>query len=115
DNEFSSVYTGGGLVDLRRAIALAEEDGRRVYAGILKIHEAFVIGMAASVFGDIPYSEAVTEGIDDPALDEQAAVYAAVLALLDEAIADLGSGTGAGPGTVDFNFSGDATRWTRVA
>ena len=62
NDEFSTVYTGGGLIDIRTAIAQAEDVGRRVYAGILKVHEAYMIGMAASIFGDIPYSEAVTEG-----------------------------------------------------
>ncbi|HEX7118095.1 MAG TPA: SusD/RagB family nutrient-binding outer membrane lipoprotein [Longimicrobiales bacterium] len=115
DGEFSSLYTGGGLVDIRRATAQAEEAGRRVYAGILKIHEAFLIGMGASVFGDLPYSEAVNPEILMPKLDDQAAVYAAVQALLDEAIADLASGEGVSPGGVDLNFGGDAAAWTAVA
>ena len=59
NDEFSTVYTGGGLIDIRTAIARAEDVGRRVYAGILKVHEAYMIGMTASIFGDIPYSEAV--------------------------------------------------------
>jgi hypothetical protein len=114
DGEFSTIYTGGGLIDLRAAIAQAEEAGRRAYAGILKIHEAYMFGMAASIFGDIPYSEAATEGIDEPALDPQADVYAAVQTLLDGAIDDLGAG-GVGPGGVDFAFGGNTARWLAVA
>lgn len=53
NDEFSTVYTGGGLIDIRTAIAQAEDAGRRVYAGILKVHEAYMIGMTASIFGDI--------------------------------------------------------------
>lgn len=115
DGEFSSVYTGGGLVDLRQAIAQAEEAGRGLYAGILKIHEAYLVGMAASMFGDIPYSEAVSEGVEDPKLDEQADVYAAVQALLDDALADLSAAQGVGPGGVDMNFGGDPAAWMEVA
>ena len=115
NDEFSTIYTGGGLIDLRVAIAQAEDAGRRVYAGILKIHEAYMIGTGASVFGDIPYSEAVTEGNDAPVLDGQAAVYAAIQILLDDAIADLASGAGAGPGGVDLNFGGNPASWTAVA
>ena len=115
NDEFSTVYTGGGLIDIRTAIAQAEDVGRRVYAGILKVHEAYMIGMAASIFGDIPYSEAVTEGVDNAVLDDQAAVYAAVQTLLDNAIADLGSGAGSPPGAADLNFGGDAASWTAVA
>ncbi|NIV31637.1 MAG: hypothetical protein GWN58_19760, partial [Anaerolineae bacterium] len=63
--EWSRVYgsgegrASGGLLDLRNAQAIAEDRGSRVYAGILKIHEAYLIGMAASFWGDIPYSQAV--------------------------------------------------------
>jgi hypothetical protein len=117
DGEMAAIYTGGGLIDIRRAISKAEEANRQVYAGILKIHEAYLVGMGASIWGDIIYSQAVDqEQFPTPELDEQAAVYAAVQALLDEAIADLQTGSGAFfPGSVDFNFSGDASRWTAVA
>ena len=115
NDEFSTVYTGGGLIDLTNAIDQAEEGGRRVYAGILKVHEAYMIGTTASIFGDIPYSEARTDGIDTPMVDGQAAVYTAVQALLDAAIIDLASGAGPGPGDTDLNFGGDAASWTAVA
>ena len=98
DGEFSAIYTGGGLIDLKTGIAQAEEAGRSVYAGILKIHEAYMFGMAASMFGDIPYSEAANTEFETPALDDQAQVYTAVQALLDQAISDLASGQGSGPG-----------------
>ena len=115
NDEFSTVYTGGGLIDIRIAVAQAEDVGRRVYAGILKVHEAYMIGMTASIFGDIPYSEAATDDVDQPVLDGQAAAYGAIQDLLDDAIADLGSGAGSGPGAVDLNFGGDAASWTAVA
>ena len=118
NDEFSTVYTGGGLIDIRTAIAQAEDAGRRVYAGILKVHEAYMIGMTASIFGDIPYSEAATDGIDEPVLDGQSAVYTATQSLLDDAIGDLASGeegVEGGPGTTDMNFGGDPASWTAVA
>ena len=114
DDEFARIYTQGGLIDIRQAIAQAEAAGRMPYAGILKIQEAYLIGMAASYWGDIPYSEAVNPDIATPVLDQQAAVYAAVQALLDVAITNL-AGTGAGPGSVDLWFAGNTARWTAVA
>ena len=118
DDAFNTAYTGGGLVDIREALERAAQRGAagdRVYAGILKIHEAYMIGTVASVHGDVPYTEAVNPEIVEPALDDQAAVYAAVQALLDEAITDLQSGVGAGPGALDFSFGGNAARWIAVA
>ena len=95
--------------------ALAQDAGRRVYAGILKVHEAYIIGMTASIFGDIPYSEAADASIAEPRLDDQSAVYAAIQTLLDDAIADLASGAGDTPDVFDLNFGGDAASWTSVA
>ncbi len=118
NDEFSTIYTGGGLIDIRSAIALAGDAGRRTYMGILKVHEAYMIGTAASIFGDIPYSEAATADIAAPRLDGQAAVYTALQSLLDEAIADLTSGeegVEGGPGDTDLNFGGDVASWTAVA
>jgi hypothetical protein len=109
------VYTGGGLIDLRKARALTEESGDRVFTGILKVSEAVLIGMAASYFGDIPYSEAVNPEIAEPKLDDQLSVYAAVQSLLDSAISDLQSGVGVGPGVNDFNFGGDPAKWIAAA
>jgi hypothetical protein len=125
-SEWARVYgsgetrTGGGLIDLRRGQAIAEERGSRVYTGILKVHEAFLIGMAASVWGDMPYSQAANiEEYPTPVFDEQADVYAAVQDLLDEAIADLSSGeetaADASLSTVDMRFGGDADAWEAVA
>ena len=55
--------------------------------------EAYLIGMAASVWGDIPYSQVLNESIDNPWLDEQDSVYASVQVLLDSAIQNFESDT----------------------
>ena len=114
EDEFDALYTQGGLIDIREGIAQAEAAGRSSYAGILKIHEAYFVGLIASFYGDIPYTEAVNPDIEFPVLEDQAAVYTAVQTLLDEAIADLAAG-GLGPGAVDLNFGGDVASWTAVA
>jgi hypothetical protein len=108
------MYTDGSLVDIKRAIALAEEAGRRPYAGILKLHMAFYGLMGASVYGDIPWSQAANPEFTEPQFDEQFSVFGNVIALIDTAIGDLG-GSGAGPAGTDFNFAGDAGSWIRVA
>jgi len=82
--------------------------------GICKIMEAHVIGSAASIFGDVPYSEINNPDIDDPKFDSQLSVFTAVNTLLDEAIADLA----AAPGRTisnDIFFEGDASQWMAVA
>jgi starch-binding outer membrane protein, SusD/RagB family len=114
DTDFSRIYTGGGLIDMRRGEAAAEAAGDRTYGGIFKIWEAMKLGMAASLWGAIPYSEAVSDSLK-PHLDTQPQVYAAVQALLDQAIADLQAGAGAGPGSLDLVYGGDRQSWIRAA
>ncbi len=114
DGEFSSIYTGGGLVDLRKAEKAAETNGWKTYDGILKIYEAYLVGSAASFWGDIPYSTALDPS--KPAtLDKQEAVYAAVQKLLDDAIASLTAGGGLNPGGNDMSFGGSSSKWIAAA
>jgi hypothetical protein len=114
--EFSNWYVGGGLIDIRRFTKLATEQLQdRVYAGYGKFHEAWFMGTCASIFGDVPYSEAVNDAISTPKLDKQADVYAAAQTLLDQAVADLGSGVGLGPRNLDLGYRGNATKMIAAA
>lgn len=116
DDPWGAVYTGGGMVDIRRAKVAAEDNGNRVLAGIFKIHEAWLGGTLANHYGDIPWRQATDPEITEPEFDPQLQVFADIQTLLDGAIADLSSGTGTGPAEgVDFNFNGDAAAWLRVA
>ena len=82
--------------------------------GITKVVEAQAIGLAASLFGDVPYSQISNEEIDDPSFDNQMSVFAAVDQLLDEAISDLSSASSRGMGE-DIYYNGDATAWREAA
>jgi hypothetical protein len=115
DDYMNFLYDGGGLVNIRQGQRLATEADRIVYRGIFKVYEAFMMGEAASQFGDLPYSEALNPEIIEAALDDQRAIYTAVDALLADAITDLNSGTGAGPASADFVYGGDAVQWRRAA
>ena len=68
--------------------------------GITKIIEAHAVGTACSNWGNIPYSEAVVEGIDDPSYDSQAEVFMQLQSLLDDAISDLNN-------AAEYNLSED--------
>lgn len=112
---YNAIYTGGGLIDIREARTRADAAGDRTYSGILKVWEGYLMGESASLWGALPYSEAVSEAIATPKLDDQAEVYSRVQTLLDGAIADLQSGQGTGPGAVDLVYKGDRQKWTQVA
>ena len=110
--DFNSVYTGGGLIDIRKIEASAAAAPDSVFLGIAQIYEALVIGTAADVWGDIPYTQALNAAT--PTLDNQLAVYDSVQVLLSRAIVNL-NGAGPGPGDRDLVFAGDPAPWIQVA
>lgn len=114
-SDWNFIFAQGGLIDIRKLRAAVEKVGDRKYQGIAKIYEALEVGTAASIWGDIPYSEANNPDITTPKLDKQLDVYAALQTLLSSAIADLASGVGSGPGAADLVFGGNASKWIAVA
>jgi hypothetical protein len=111
---FGGIYTGGGLIDIRAIQARADSTKDEVYGGIARVLEAMTVGIGTDIWGDIPYSEAVSNAVT-PKLDPQEQVYAAIQAKLDTAVTMLTAKTGAGPGGADLFYGGDATKWLRLA
>ena len=85
---------------------------------IIDINEALAVGTAASLFGDVPYSNAVPDGAGlaspDPTFDAQADVYAAMQTLLDKAITTIDNST-TSVGDEDNYFKGDKSKWRAAA
>ncbi len=100
------------------AIEKAEKGRNLLAQGIGKIIKAQNLGTVASLFGDIPFSEANRyPEVLNPKFDSQKDVYAGVQKLLDEAIAALNNlAPSTGPVvTIDFYYAGDAAHWTKAA
>lgn len=116
DGYFSTTYSNGGLVDIRRLQTEARAINDRFLLGVAQVMEGYTIGMAASLFGDIPYSEAVNDSILTPKLDDQLAVYDRVQGVLDSAILNVASNVGNGPpGSSDLVYARNRTKWTQLA
>jgi hypothetical protein len=113
NSDFVGLYTGGGLVDIRRVEAQTDASGDKAYGAIARIIEALDVSYAADVWGDIPYREALAS--PTPAFDPQMQVYSDLQTLLDGAIADLKSGAGPGPGIYDLMYGGDRQKWIAAA
>ncbi|SFD28419.1 Protein of unknown function [Chitinophaga sp. CF118] len=94
----------------------ATANGNGKYAGISKILTAYTLGNATDLWGDIPYSEAFN-GTDNttPVYDSQESIYNTIQALLDSAIVEVNAGTGTSPSTDDYFYSGDMTKWAKMA
>jgi hypothetical protein len=85
----SGFYTGAGLKGIRNVQQLARASADSLMVGMALVWEGLSMGTAAAVWGDLPYSEALTAGIETPELDSQQDLYTAVQARLDEGIAAL--------------------------
>lgn len=98
NDDYNSSWTIGyqeTLAQLNLALQGYQETGNRVGAGVAKVHMALAFGTLADLFGDVPLTQALdADQFEDPEFDSQANVYATVIDMLEEAIADLESGTG---------------------
>jgi len=111
-----ALYVSGGLVDLRKLQTGARTVGDSTMLGVAQVMEALLIGTGADLFGDLTYSEAITDAAN-PRLDPQLEVYDAIQALLSEAIVNLSrtGPTNGGPRGADLSYEGDRAKWTRLA
>jgi starch-binding outer membrane protein, SusD/RagB family len=113
--QMQGFYTGGGLTDQRKVQRLAAEAGDARLEAIAKIWEAFQMGTATSIWGDLPYREAAQfDDIKKPALDPQQQIYADLQALLDGAIAQLPAASTPALGS-DLVYGGNTARWRAAA
>ena len=112
----ASLYTGGGLVDIRKLETQSQAAGDSLFLGIAQVQEALLMGTGADLFGDLVYSQAL-KGAPNPPLDPQMNVYDTVQAVLSRAIVNLGArgATNFGPGRADLSYGGNASKWIKLA
>lgn len=85
--------------------------------GIIDINEAMAIGTATTIWGDIPYTEAVSDNpglLVKPAYDKQVDVYSDMQVLLDKGITTLENAT-TSVGSADIFYGGDLALWVEAA
>ncbi len=118
-SDFNALWFDAYVDTYRNALEtekVAQSEGvTGITQGIAQVIQALAIGTAASLFGDVPFSEAGQIEIDNPAYEDQAVVYAGVQSLLDEAIQNLQTNSGRPPQGSDIYFDGDPAKWTEVA
>jgi Starch-binding associating with outer membrane/Susd and RagB outer membrane lipoprotein len=123
-------YYTGPLKDLDELIKLTGVDGNGDgkadnprYLGMAQILKAYFYSVMVDMWGDVPFSEALKGNATDvnkaPVYDDDAAVYAACIQLLDDAIANIALPN---PVTIvkgDIMYStasaANATKWTKAA
>ena len=115
DDEWDNAYRGI-LGDIRAMTVLAEEADLTHHVAIAQFVEAFTMMTMVDMIGDVPYTEAVLggEGNFAPNVDPGADIYAAMISLLDDAIANFRSTAAAEPAN-DFFYGNDYDLWERAA
>lgn len=105
NREIAKYYTINGI-DAKGKLILA----------ISKVIEANAVGTGASIWGDMPYKEAISDDVFfDPKFDKQSDVYKSMQFLLDEAIAILNDATTANFLDEDIFFAGEKLKWKETA
>ncbi len=124
DNYWGGLYVGA----MKNAQLMYQmyESSRPYYAGIARINMAINMGIATSLWGDVPYSQAFGLGIQggnitgttQPKMDAQQSILNAIQAQLNQAITDLNQPYASNttvPGGDDVMFQGNTTAWIKVA
>lgn len=110
NGEWNAIYVGV-ITNMQHII---NNSNNQLLVGIAQIVKAHAVGTAASLFGDIPYSESGNPEISDPIFDSQTDVYDAVISDLDQAINVLNAvATSSIP--EDIYFGGDKVKWIAAA
>jgi hypothetical protein len=112
---WNALYTGP-LKDLDGIIERSEDSPH--YLGIAQVLKAYYFSLMVDIWGDVPYSEAFRGDAGSPIVfpvyDDDAAIYADLLRLLDEAVANFDRTS---PVSVqgDPIYGGDVDQWKKVA
>jgi hypothetical protein len=115
-NPWRAYYTSVGN-NLKQAIKIAESASPRNNnaAAQCKVIMAIVYYELATLYGDVPYTEAFNSEIPYPKFDPQQTVLNGVIATLDEAIAQFEPASTVKISDYDLFYKGDITKWIKVA
>jgi hypothetical protein len=110
--EWAVAYQGM-FSDIVGAESLAIEQGANNHLAVMNIMKAYTLMTLVDFYGDVPFSEASNPSeFPFPTVDDDAAVYAAAIDLLDLAASQLAEG---GPNLeTDFFYGNDFTLWARA-
>ncbi len=123
DNQWNGEVYGGSLNNLQ---VLIDQYGATspAYSGIAKLEKAYIISLAADLWGDVPYSQA-GQGLkfETPRFDKVEDIYQgnttlgiqSLFDLVKEGMADLDKPSLLLPSTKDdIVYKGDLTKWKRM-
>jgi hypothetical protein len=115
-NIWTQFYTSVGI-NLKQAIVLSESSTpvNNNAAAQSKVVLAETFYELTTIYGDVPFSEALREDISAPKFDAQKDVLEGCLTMLDEAIAQFEPGSELKITSYDMFYGGDIDKWIQVA
>jgi Starch-binding associating with outer membrane len=110
---WNAVYDN--MRDVNNIVTQSEANGENNYKGIALVLRCWMFSLATDLYGDVPYSEAISakEGQNYPKYDAQEDIYNGILAELELANDLLGSTSEVVAG--DIIYGGDVTKWKKLA
>lgn len=101
------------LADIQFLEPLAEDANLQRHLGIAKTIKAMVLFDLVDTYNDVPYSEALDAANFNPKTDSGASIYAAALALLNEAKGHFAATPSTGTPN-DYFYNRNYTKWIRL-
>lgn len=117
-NNWSAIYDGGGLIDLKAIEQQSLAVGDSLFTGQAIVLEAIQMSMGADIWGNVPYSQASQfPAIKTPVSDPQAQVYDSLETALSQAIVYMNAtgATNVGAQASDNLYGGAAAPWIALA
>lgn len=106
------------LRDLNSILRMADENPAfEIYRGPVTTLRAMIIGTMTDIWGDVPYSNAVSaaDGNYAPSYDRQEDIYKSILADLKSAASDMEDFEGGGLLAGDIMYNGNLAAWVKFA
>lgn len=115
-NIWRAFYTYAG-VNLKEVVRLAEAASPKNNnaAAQAKVLMGFVFNDLTSLYGDVPFTEALNTDIIYPKFDPQPVVLQGVVNLADQALAQFDAASPLKISDYDLFYKGDIAKWKRVA
>ncbi|MBL7872007.1 MAG: SusD/RagB family nutrient-binding outer membrane lipoprotein [Cyclobacteriaceae bacterium] len=125
DGLWSNAYAGI-LADIDQLIKTSDASGFARHSGIARVIQAYTLLLLTDYFGDVPFTEAFKGSLNfNPKATKDSEIYELVLTTLDKAKIDLTTNATTGipagylnpvaPAVQDQYYSGNFTRWVRLA
>lgn len=112
-------FYSGPMKDLEEIIVTAEASGTNPhYLGVSQVMKAYFFSIMVDMFGDVPYSQAFAGGYAEsninPAFDDDKAIYADLMKLCDDAVANFAK-TSPVAVSGDLFYGGAIAKWRKLA